>query len=329
MEINLLVMLALLLLGGMVFYSFVCWTVRRGLRDCERAYSDADFREERVAALNRELAGENSGDAKKAEKFCERARLHVFAGRISAALADAETYTRLRPGDSEGWAELGEYALIGGRAGTALDAARRALALRETDDYRALALRACLYLKDLDGAARELSAWETLDAARVANPPQPHRWSLFAQMPPAKVVRDPALDYYRAVLTARRGDCDAARRINAALAEDNPGYHEAVHRARWQALLAPVTLSENAAVPLFPEEARAEALARAAAQGVYAVTLTIPAAMEAAENARIMTALRAMRENLTSEPMPQIITLLCPDQETYDYWRREFLLRED
>lgn len=311
MENHLLAMLAVLLVGGMLFYYFVCWTVRRGLRDRARAYYEPEFREAEVARLSAAIdaagaAGRN--DASVAPLWQRRAELHYYAGRMAAAAADARAYLALAPDDPEGWAELAEYALASGAAAEALSAARAALAKRERDDYHALALRACLWLGDLAGAADELARWEALDQARVANPPTPHRWSLFAQMPKAEIVTDPAVAFYRAALLARRGDDAGADAALAALSADAPGYLEAANDARLVWAAAPAEIPGAAPVPLLPAAAREQGFAATAAARAWAAVVAVPPGAAVADAS---PALKETRAWLAGRHFPHVVFVVC------------------
>lgn len=312
-----LVMLAIMLGGGMLFYAFVCWMIRRGLRDAARAFYDPDFRDARIAELGEKLAGENPGVLR------ERAQLYYYAGKMAEAAADARAYAAQNPSDAEGWAELAEYELASGRAEAARDAARAAetgltaaagrenARARRRDDYLALRLRACLYMNDLENAGAALAEWEKSDAERVAQTPAPHRWSWLAQMPQAEIRPDPAVKFYRAVYCARAGKDAEAAALARELRQEVPDFLDAINRTRCLAVLTPEAIPGAESVPAEAGETLEKALAAAEARRVYAVSCRLTASGDAAR--AVAEAFAAWQD---AHFFPHLAFIVCTDAPT-------------
>lgn len=135
MNTQLFLLISLLLVGGMLVYYFVIWTVQRDFRDHERLVDDAPFRAQKIAELNTAIITQPHS----AKLWHRRARLHYYDNNFPAAVADAIQYSALKPDDSEGWAEQADYALLAGQKNVATNAITNALKINSANaDYQAI-----------------------------------------------------------------------------------------------------------------------------------------------------------------------------------------------
>lgn len=221
MQTEHLILLALLLAAGMLFYRYVWWRIGRELDERALLAHDPQARQKKLEELERLLAS-NPADE---QTLLLKSTLLFFDKNFSASADTLEEYLRLRPEDWEGWAELAECRMRKGEGEAALQAARKSLDANAGNcDYLCLCLRARLLVGDYTGARKDLQDWKVQDRQRVEHPIVPHRWSQQYQMPKPEIVEDPAVRLYEAALLYREGECARAKSILSELENDNPEY---------------------------------------------------------------------------------------------------------